>query len=569
MTGVATATLRSAGYDVGIFDQAIRGLRALRGARQLAQGCRVLAARRPFQPDPRGARPRSSGSGRTPACSASSLAALRSQRPCSRCTRSASAGWGRGSRLLATAAYVFWWPVQGLVAFDFHEIAFAVPLVAWLIDSLDRGRYRTVAEPLPRAPARAGGHGLRRSAWSRSSSPRSAEFRLAGALAVVGIAAFELITKVAIPGFSPNGPLGLLGLPPLAATPQSALAHIVAAPARHRPASSCRQSQKRVLLVCLFLPPTLLSLMSPYTLLALPILAERLLSSRPFLWTFNFQYNAILAPILVLATVDTLARLTAARRRPRAGDADARDRACSRSRSWAGRLSRATCTRCATSSPSQGWAETARTRAAAEIVARIPPRACVEADDRLIPHLIGRDYIVPPNGREDSANWLAVDTSQENTGGGARSRRRNGWPPRAVGGSARSGGAAPCGFSIARCLRAPSASTWTDEIESEPSLSESDARTSAAVELRTTTLAGATAAATGAVSSDCASGVRRSGAAAAAVTEMLSKGSIHAQGRHSQLATRRDDPLRTCPSGALHRDRRERLIEARPSPPPT
>ena len=43
----------------------------------------------------------------------------------------------------------------------------------------------------------------------------------------------------------------------------------------------------------------------------------------------------------------------------------------------------------------------------------------MEADDRLIPHLIGRDYLVPPNGSESLASWLAVDTSQHNTGGGA------------------------------------------------------------------------------------------------------------------------------------------------------
>jgi hypothetical protein len=58
-------------------------------------------------------------------------------------------------------------------------------------------------------------------------------------------------------------------------------------------------------------------------------------------------------------------------------------------------------------------------RADSEVLARIPPRVCVEADDRLIPHLIGRDYLVPPNGSEDLASWLAVDTSQKNTGGGA------------------------------------------------------------------------------------------------------------------------------------------------------
>ncbi len=150
----------------------------------------------------------------------------------------------------------------------------------------------------------------------------------------------------------------------------------------------------------------------------IPILAERLLSDRQFLWTINFQYNAILAPIIVLATVDTLARIA-------------------RATTAVGRISRVAVILVFSLTVVGGTAVAsnlyplrylfagqegsgpARTRAAAEIVRRIPPHVCVEADDRLIPHLIGRDYLVPPNGSEDLASWLAVDTSQQNTGGGA------------------------------------------------------------------------------------------------------------------------------------------------------
>jgi uncharacterized membrane protein len=323
---------------------------------------------------------------------------------------------GPGLALLTTAAYVFWWPVQGLVAFDFHEIAFAVPLVAWLIDSLDRGRRGTVVAICLVLLLVREDMGFVLCTVAVMLAARR-QLRLAGALAVVGVAAFELITRVVIPGFSPVGTWGYWAYPALGGDAQSALAHIVL-----HPVDTARLfvsvAAKRVLLVCLFLPPTLLSLLSPYTLLAVPILVERLLSSRPFLWSFNFQYNAILAPILVLATVDTLARLT---RRPTSRARVARMLVVGLfaftvvgGTALAGNLY-----------PLQdvftvkGWAATARTRAASEVVARIPQRVCVEADDRLIPHLIGRDYLVPPNGSEDIATWLAVDTSQENTGGGA------------------------------------------------------------------------------------------------------------------------------------------------------
>ncbi len=246
---------------------------------------------------------------------------------------------------------------------------------------------------------------------------RDRELRLAGALGVAGIAAFELITKVVIPGFSPAGTWQYWAYPALGGDAQSALAHIVL-----HPLETARLfvsvNAKRVLLVCLFLPPTLLSFLSPYALLTVPILVERLLASRPFLWSFSYQYNAILAPIIVLATVDTLGRVT-------------------RDSSAGGRVTRMLVILLFSLTVAGGtavagnlyplhdlftakdWGSTPRTRAAAAIVARIPAGACVEADDRLIPHLIGRDYIVPPNGTEDIASWLAVDLSQENTGGGA------------------------------------------------------------------------------------------------------------------------------------------------------
>lgn len=38
---------------------------------------------------------------------------------------------------LMVITYGLGWPIQGLVDFDFHEIAFALPLLAWAINSLD------------------------------------------------------------------------------------------------------------------------------------------------------------------------------------------------------------------------------------------------------------------------------------------------------------------------------------------------------------------------------------------------------------------------------------------------
>src|SRR5581483_157296 len=52
---------------------------------------------------------------------------------------------GEPMSLLITAAYAFGWPLQGLIDFDFHEIAFATPLAALAVDALDRHDDRKLA----------------------------------------------------------------------------------------------------------------------------------------------------------------------------------------------------------------------------------------------------------------------------------------------------------------------------------------------------------------------------------------------------------------------------------------
>lgn len=407
-------TFRSAGYDVGIFDQAIRRyarfeapVSSLKGVGFSLLGDHfspILAALAPLfwvWPD---TRMLGLVLGALVGASVFPVYAFSERR------------LGPGLAFVTTTAYVFWWPIQGLVGFDFHEISFAVPLVAWLIDSLDRERRGIVVAVCLALLLVREDMGFMLVMVAIILASRR-QFRLAGALAIVGVVAFELITRLAIPAFSPDGTWRYWAYPALGGDAPSALAQI----ALH-PIDTARLfvsvTAKRVLLVCLFLPPTLLSVISPYVLLAIPILVERLLSSRPFLWSFSYQYNAMLAPVLVLATVDTLARITR------------RDNSAMRVTRmlvvWllgfmvvGGTLAARNLYPLHDVFSAQGWAMTTRMRADGEVIARIPPHVCVEADDRLVPHLIGRDYLVPPNGSEDIASWLAVDTSQRNTGGGA------------------------------------------------------------------------------------------------------------------------------------------------------
>ncbi len=58
---------------------------------------------------------------------------------------------GPASSLIICAAFGLGWAVQSMLDFDFHEIAFAVPLLALAVDALDR-RADRCADRLRRWP---------------------------------------------------------------------------------------------------------------------------------------------------------------------------------------------------------------------------------------------------------------------------------------------------------------------------------------------------------------------------------------------------------------------------------
>ena len=403
------ATFRTAGFDAGIFDQAIRHYASFEAPVSSLKGFSLLGDH--FSPILATIAPlfwiwpdvRMLGfvAAALIAVSVFPVYAFTERR------------FGHRVGLLTAGAYVFWWPIQALVEFDFHEIAFAVPLVAFLIDALDqRRRLRTVALCVALLLVRED-MGFVVAMVAIILALRG-ERRLAGALAAGGIGAFVLATHIVIPEFAPGGAWSYWMYPSLGPDAQHAVLHV----ARHPLATLelfVSAPLKRVTLACLLLPPMLLAVASPYSLLAVPILAERLLGSRELLWGVQFHYNSILAPIVVMATVDVLARAPA--RRPR------------RSLRTAALAFFAATVLVGTAlagplfplhdlfTPS-GWRATAHSRAQAAAIARLPAHVCVAADDHLIPHLIGRDTVTVATGEPGRASWIVIDTDADSTGGG-------------------------------------------------------------------------------------------------------------------------------------------------------
>jgi uncharacterized membrane protein len=214
---------------------------------------------------------------------------------------------------LVSASYALSWPIASAVGFDFHEVAFAPVLTAVALERLQAGRLRTaflalaalllVKEDMGFLVA---GVGI----YVAVGRPRVVGRPLLTGLVLVavGLADSVLATYVLIPAFGGRsdyywayGALGNNG-------PQ-VIGHIVT-----HPASSLRvlitPRVKVDTAAWLFGAFCFLSLRSPLTLAAVPLLLERMLDSKfPNWWVTSFQYNAYLVIILLFAAVDGAARL--------------------------------------------------------------------------------------------------------------------------------------------------------------------------------------------------------------------------------------------------------------------
>ena len=184
-------------------------------------------------------------------------------------------------------AYAFSWGLQQLVAFDFHEVAFAVPLLAlagrayldgrWVAASWWAAALLLVKEDLGATSVVF--------ALLIVRHHRKAGLLL-GAAATVGTA---LTVLVVIPVLAPNGQYGYLTQP-------------------HSYGMLDGWPMKFLTLAALMAITAGVALRSPLVLLAVPTLAWRFLSPNPAYWGMELHYSAVLMPIAFVALIDALRR---------------------------------------------------------------------------------------------------------------------------------------------------------------------------------------------------------------------------------------------------------------------
>ncbi|HEX8005282.1 MAG TPA: DUF2079 domain-containing protein [Trebonia sp.] len=212
-------------------------------------------------------------------------------------------------------AYGFSWGLQQMINFDFHEIAFAVPLLAFSLSALLCGRTRAAllwALPLVFVKEDQGftvaAIGLLLLAGGlRAQSPdRTARIRGGALLVAWGLAWSLLAITVIIPHFNPVhryyywGDGGVIG----SGTPFSVTGLI--RQAFHAWPVKLQTS------VMLLLPTAFIALGSPIALVALPSICLRFITTTSNYWGTAWHYNATVMPVLFLAAVEVMARWRAA-----------------------------------------------------------------------------------------------------------------------------------------------------------------------------------------------------------------------------------------------------------------
>jgi len=251
---------------------------------------------------------------------AQALLAAASVFPVSRLARE-KLGTGPGRAI--ALAYGFAWGLQQLAEFDFHEIAFAVPLLAFSLAALARGRIKAAvwwALPLVFVKEDQGftvaaigiylivsGLRARIPAPGTRGDPDGRGRMIAGQFLLLwGFAWSFVAIGVIIPHFNPDhvyqywndgGVLSPGGHPSVLGLARQ-LGHA--------------WPDKLQTVVMLALPTAFIALRSPLILIGLPSLVLRFVATDSSFWGTYWHYNATLMPIIFIAAIDALARIGAA-----------------------------------------------------------------------------------------------------------------------------------------------------------------------------------------------------------------------------------------------------------------
>lgn len=314
-------------------------------------------------------------------------------------TRAAARLLGRGRGLAIGVAYGLSWGLQQAVDFDFHEICFAVPLIAFSLEALLARRWRAAllwASPLVLVKEDLGmtvaAIAVVVALRARRDSARAARYAMG--VAVFGVVAVAVTLLLVIPSFNSAGTYDYWNK--------------VGESGGGGPFDGL--DTKLRTLGWLLIPTTgLLAIRSPLLLVALPTVGWRFASSYSQYWGTDWHYNAVLMPVVVLALVDAL------------------DTARHSTRAWlrsyaehlpaavaAASVALTTSLPLAALTESEIYRKPARVTAVERLLAQVPDDASVEANIAPISRLTSRCRVFwISNTRGVDPDFIALDNSRK------------------------------------------------------------------------------------------------------------------------------------------------------------
>jgi uncharacterized membrane protein len=195
---------------------------------------------------------------------------------------------------VVAAGYGLSWGIAQTVGFDFHEVCFAVPILAYGVCALARRRLGPAAAWALALPLVKEDLGLTTAAIGLLIAGYGAR-RLGPAVAVTGVAATVVTTTLVIPAVNPRHRYDYLP------------AGGGAGPALHQLTAGLVTSPVKLTTVVLLLAPVAFgALRSPLLLIGVPSLALRFASPHRAYWGTGYHYSATLMPIVFAAFAATL-----------------------------------------------------------------------------------------------------------------------------------------------------------------------------------------------------------------------------------------------------------------------
>lgn len=215
--------------------------------------------------------------------------------------------------LLGSAAYTLSTGLQWMFFFDFHEILFAVPLIAWSILFIERKQWRSLLTVVILLALTKDELYIYIATLGLFLLITRRHVKSGVLYLGAGIAGFLLLNKVIMPLLAGKRSYDYWSYTQYGDSLGDAVKNVISSPIESlkKMVDDILASDARLTISLWFKPFFYISpFLSPYILLALPLMLTRFLSDQTSYSVYTFHYGATIAPIIFMAFIDSLERIS-------------------------------------------------------------------------------------------------------------------------------------------------------------------------------------------------------------------------------------------------------------------